>query len=378
MPRNFTNGCWNSKSETFSLCFITLNYAIPMHANNDVCLCSLRLFHDTFDLPMKPKSIDSPGSLLYMKKFDEYQNVQLQIYKYFNHAVNFVRWGRTISTQITNLLCDIWKWYSCLTCPAISLICRFVMHTLVILLIMEILDMESLEDDPVMSPATGEKAECTAFLRQTAGRFWWEPGDVNLSQRLVDQLVQPQFPPDYNRKMLKIPCAYCICKSGMTLWNRDPVLINRHGKVSILISIEVCLVFFFSRVSCTEYIYIYLNRAIIDSDPTIWHALYLEYTVSERSFEEEEGMIGWSNPVCGNSLYFHIKCVGMCSQPHNETNYWWSEQCQATKNSPFCVCATHIPGKDMVSCKADSDGSGCVGERVFHLECLGLKNIHGK
>ena len=135
------------------------------------------------------------------------------------------------------------------------------MHTLVVLLVMEILGMESLEDDPAMSPASGEKVERTAFLRQTARevvmRAW---GCVPQSE--VDGVpgATPQFPSDYNRKMLKVSYAYCICKSGMILWNREPVLINRHGKVFILLSIKVYLVFF-SRVSCTEFMN--FNQAMV-------------------------------------------------------------------------------------------------------------------
>ena len=52
---------------------------------------------------MKPESIDSPGSLYYMKKIGEHRNVQLQVDKCFNHAVDFMRWDRTISTQMRNL-----------------------------------------------------------------------------------------------------------------------------------------------------------------------------------------------------------------------------------------------------------------------------------
>ena len=127
----------------------------------------LALFKDIFDLLMKPESIDSPGSLYYMKKIGGHGNLQLQINKCFTRCRFHVVGQNYINSDEKPIMWYL-KMIFTLTCPAISLICRFVTHTLVVLLVMEILGMESLEDDPAMSTATGEKVERTAFLLKTA------------------------------------------------------------------------------------------------------------------------------------------------------------------------------------------------------------------
>ena len=88
-------------------------------------------------------------------------------------------------------------------------------------------------------------------------------------------------------------------------------------------------------------------------------------------------MVGCSNPVYTNGLYFHLECVALREVPDSETDWWCSHDCKVTNNSAFCLCASHCPGEELVLCSRERDLGTCMGERMYHLECLGIESVPG-
>ena len=72
--------------------------------------------------------------------------------------------------------------------------------------------------------------------------------------------------------------------------------------------------------------------------------------------------------VCQHRLYFHLYCTGLREPTTDRTDWWCTEACKSTENTPYFVCGRYQNHKGVARCQS----SKCLGEQVYHLQSLGL------
>ena len=134
---------------------------------------------------------------------------------------------------------------------------------------------------------------------------------------------------------------FCVCKKG-------------NPKVSALL-IKMYLTHF----------HITFDNEILCISSIIKNPVYDSIYITER---EDVPMTRCSNPTCPMGLWFHLDCLGLCTDdiPKGNLDWWCTPKCRSSGSSIYCICKLVVNGVDTVTCANNC----CPNGEKFHLSCL--------
>ena len=203
--------------------------------------------------------------------------------------------------------------------------------------------MQTVDDDPAMSPALEDFEQRKTFLRHTARqlvmRVW---GCVPQSEDMVSGSYA-QFPSDYRAEMLSIPYAYCNCKIGMNC--------TKHYFVVTVL----CYICAFISCNCTS----------------------INFHFHKKNVKERWWWCDETTPSAqmGSTSTLNVWAWGKCRTAKRTGGVRMTARWRTILRS---ISALLIVQEKNSSFAAENEISAPTwGERMYHLECLGIESVPG-
>ena len=157
---------------------------------------------------------------------------------------------------------------------------------MVSLFAMEILGMNSLEDDPTASQALANIAKREQVPTSCSQRDCDKRGGGGAAGGIVEDKLDLQY-------------LYCICKEGR---NDFKIIILYHFELITEVQISYqSFSFQFRRLKLIFF--------------------------TESTPDKEHSIIGCSDSVCMRGLYFHLKCIGFLGSSNHPVDTWPLHEC---------------------------------------------------